>query len=124
MIPRVLLLVLAALTLQCAAGRELSPAEIAKVDIRLRPVVLGSGPAPAECEKSTDADGVRAYRVIVRGNPVDIRAGGIPLVSTLGDVCTAVLTVDQLREAAHMPAVRSLDCGSTNALQGPPAANH
>ncbi len=120
---RFLFLALGAFAMQCGSGRDLAPNELAKFDMKLRPLVEGTGAPGSECDSTVGADGITAYRVILRGNADDLRARGIPLVSSLGDVCTASLTVDQLREAARVPSVRSLECGSVNTIQNPPPDN-
>ncbi len=106
--------------MQCGSGRDLTPDELAKFDLKLRPVIEGKGPSGAECQTTVGPGGVTLYRVILRGNADDLRAKGIPLVSALGDVCTASLTADQLRDAARIPSLRFVECGSTNTIQNRP----
>ena len=106
--------------MQCGSGRDLTPQELAKFDIKLRPLVEGTGAPGTDCQTTVSSDGLTLYRVILRGSADTLRARGIPLVSALGDVCTASLSVDQLRDAARIPSVRSVECGSTNTIQNPP----
>ena len=120
---RFLLLALGAIAMQCGSGRDLTPQELAKFDMKLRPLVEGTGTPGTDCQTSVRSDGVTLYRVILRGNADDLRAKGIPLVSALGDVCTASLTFDQLCDAARIPSVRSVECGSTNTIQTPSGKN-
>ncbi len=109
--------------MQCGSGRDLTPPELAKFDMKLRPLVDGSGSPGTDCQTTVRSDGVPVYRVILRGNADDLRAKGISLESSLGDVCTASLTLDQLRDAARIPSVRSVECGSVNTIQNPPGNN-
>ncbi len=114
-----LLLALGASALRCASGDALTANDLAKLDVRLKPVVLGTGDAGEGCGASLRADGTTVYSVLIRGNADELRAHGVPLVGTVGDVCTAVLTLEQMRDALHLPSVRSLDCGSTNTINSP-----
>lgn len=118
---RVILLTSAMLTMQCASADRLSSGDMAKLDVRLRPLVLGTGGAGGGCMTSFRADGTLLYTVLIRGSAEDLRARAIPLIGTMGDVSTAALTVEQLVEAARVSTVRSLECGSINTIGAPPS---
>ena len=104
---------------QYFALRDLLVRLRAGIDGSPMPSFEGTGTPGTDCQTSVRSDGVTLYRVILRGNADDLRAKGIPLVSALGDVCTASLTFDQLCDAARIPSVRSVECGSTNTIQTP-----
>lgn len=118
---RVILLTSAMLSMRCASADRLSSLDLAKLDVRLRPLVLGSGGAGGGCMTSFRADGTLLYTVLIRGSAEDLRAHAIPLIGTMGDISTAALTAEQLVEVARVSSVRSLECGSMNTIGAPPS---
>ncbi len=117
--PRIFLLAFAVCAFHCANSNQLTDADLAKLDRRLRPVVLGTGNPGDGCGAALRADGATVYSVLIRGRADELRAHDIPLVGTVGEISTAVLTLEELKSAARLPSVRSLDCGSTNTINSP-----
>jgi hypothetical protein len=103
--------------LHCAPSRQLTSAELAKIDPYLLPVLTGGSVTSETCVTHQRADGVTTYNVIIRGSVDDVRNAGITVNSAIGDVITANLTADELRRVAMIATVRSISCGSTNTIQ-------
>ncbi len=119
MLPRLFPLAFAVVALHCVHSNQLTDTELAKLDVRLRPAMLGTGNPGDGCGSSLRPDGTTVYSVLIRGRADELRAHDIPLMGTVGEISTAVLTLDEIKNAARLPSVRSVDCGSTNTLQSP-----
>jgi hypothetical protein len=63
------------------------------------------------------SNGNEAYPVLIRGGADDIRLAGIHLNSEIGDLLTAVVTVDQIKALARIPSVRSISCARSSSIQ-------
>jgi hypothetical protein len=114
---RIFFLCAALIAFHCAANHELTPAQIAKIDIHLQPVLSGGVPSSDKCGTTTDANGTMMLTVIIRGNADDVKTAGIRVQSALGDVLTASITQSQLWRLARIPSVRAVECGSRNVPQ-------
>ena len=108
---------LALAVLSCGSSRDLSPSERAKLSPGLL-ALLTEEQAPDELYDVTlRPDGVKEYGVIIRSAvPEELRAQGIRIQSTFGDVLTARVTREELRSLLALPSVRSVEQGSTNQL--------
>jgi hypothetical protein len=99
----------------CSGADRLTQAELAKLSPPLQQLVTGKVLAGEELDATRRPDGDTEYAVIIRSsNPEELRRAGIPLNSVFGDVCTARLTLKELRSAAALPSVRWIETGTKN----------
>jgi subtilisin family serine protease len=105
----------ALLTAAVALGHG-RPADAASVDPVLAPVLsgarapsaLGSSPLGVAPDSASDQESRFSVSLRTNGSLDDLRALGIQLGGTLGDVATAEISPAQLRMLAAHPAVRSI----------------
>lgn len=97
------------LMLQCASGGELTAEQRKKLDAALQRLVVEGEESP-DLETATRGDGTVVYLVLVRTNDADaLREADLPVNSVSGDVVTARWSVEEIRAAARLPAVRRIE---------------
>lgn len=95
----------------CASGRvSLKPYEKEKLDPALQNLVINKGKVDSSIyNKSTNREGETVFDVIIRSDdPEAVRKAGIPVQSVVRNIITAQLTVEQIRQAAALDAVTSI----------------
>ena len=95
----------------CASGRvTLKSYEKEKLDPALQNLVINKGDVDSSMyNRSTNKEGNTVFDVILRSNDPDaVRSAGIPIQSVVRDIITAQLTVKQIRKAASLDAVKSI----------------
>lgn len=101
--------------LQCGGGRSLSQEEMAKLDPHLQRLLTETSPSDTDYDVSVRGDGVKEYGVIVRSDrPQELRDAGIKVGSVFGDVVTARVSLDELRQIVGLASVRAVEQGSRN----------
>jgi lipopolysaccharide export LptBFGC system permease protein LptF len=105
----VLLLLLSSLLfINCRNTAPLSQAESEKLDRALQRLVTGQSLSRDSYTIST-RDGDTVYSVLIRtDDPERLSQSNVPIGTVNGNIVTARLTIDQIREAASLPFVRSI----------------
>ena len=99
----------------CSGADRLTQSELAKLSPPLQQLVTGRASGSELFDVSRRPDGEAEYGVIIRSSsPEELRKVGIPLNSVFGDVCTARLTLKELRSAVALPSVRWIESGTKN----------
>jgi hypothetical protein len=101
----------------CGGPPTLTDQELAKLDPYLHALIT-EGTVPAErYDMTLRPDGTREYGIIIRTTSVDsLRAAGVRVQSVFGDVVTARVSVDELRNIVRLPSVRAVQSGGKNTL--------
>lgn len=104
------LLVLSLAVTGCGGSDQvLTKEELEKLDPDLRRLVQGSAPQQA-IPSTTRPDGTRAYSVFIRATDAErVREAGLPINSVSGNILTARLSTSELRKAARLEAVTSIE---------------
>lgn len=102
----------------CASQTTLRERELMRLDPVLRSVVVdGKHPGPLY-EIRTLPDGTVLYGVVIRTNDLDrLRNSGIPLLSTGGGTATALLTLDEVKQAVRIRGVQSIHLATSEQLR-------
>jgi len=91
------------------ASMALTEAEKAKLGPTLQQVVAGDTTAVRESARAMRSDGTAVYLVFIRTSEADVlRRAGLPIGSVSGEMATARLSADQLRQAARLDAVKAI----------------
>lgn len=78
-----------------------------KLDPALMKLLEGEAVNDSDYDVNVRSDGVKEYSVIIRSNNVDdLKSAGIRVGSTVSDIITARVTVQELRKALGIPSVR------------------
>lgn len=95
----------------CASSETaLTSAQRQKLDPALQRLLRGGARSIDRYETHERTDGATVYSVILRSDrPEALRDAGLPLNSVRDDIITARLTINQLKEAARLEAVRSIE---------------
>lgn len=81
-----------------------------KLDPTLQRLIGGEDPSTLDVPSRTRSDGTTVYSVLVRTDDLSaIREAGLPTNSASGPVATARWSIDEIRRAARLPAVRSIE---------------
>ena len=119
-LPAVLLLglLMSLLAFACTAEHAtLTDVEKQKLDPCLQSLVQGT-PRCKQYDTYTREDGTLLYGVIIRSDDADaLRDAGLTLGSVLGSIITARLTVEDIRKAAGLEAVRAIENPGTASFQ-------
>jgi len=89
--------------------RSLTENQLGKLDPTLRRLVQEDAPEPP-IPSTTRPDGTVAYAVFIRvTDAVRVREAGLPINSVSGNVLTARLSKSEIRKAARLSAVTSIE---------------
>lgn len=108
---RLFFLVLAWMAVGCSNSAPiLTDAQMNKLDPALQRLVEGEPRGMDRYSTSERDDGTTVYGVILRSDdPASLQDAGLPVNSVQGDIVTARLTIDQIRRAARLDAVRRIE---------------
>lgn len=102
------------MVLSCAPT-TLTQEQMGKLDPELQRIVSGEDVSDQNLDISVLPDGRKQYGVIIRSLHSDeIRSAGITVGSVFGDVITARVTVEELRELVKLPSVRAVQSSTIN----------
>lgn len=91
----------------CSSPMHLTESERMKLDPALMKLLEGEAVNDSDYDVNVRSDGVKEYSVIIRSNNVDdLKSAGIRVGSTVSDIITARVTVQELRKALGIPSVR------------------
>jgi hypothetical protein len=107
---RVCVLLLAVVVAACGGSEQaLTKGELEKLDPALRRLVQGSTPQGA-IPSTTRPDGTVAYAAFIRATDAErVREAGLPINSVSGNILTAWLSTSELRKAARLEVVTSIE---------------
>lgn len=106
------------LMLRCSGSDEFTSEQKRKVAPPLQQVVFQGG-ANTSLQTTSRSDGSVAYHVLVRTDDTEaLREEGLPVNSVSGGVVTARWTVEEIRTAAQLESVRTIEpSGQAETLQ-------
>lgn len=124
----VLLLLLPLLAgMQCSSSSTLSEDEMEKLDPALRHLLEQEGDESGPFEYVTsrrEEDGTTVYAVTLRAEePGALEEAGLPLGSVFGEIATARLSLEEIKEAARLEAVRGIRNSEQDLQPQPPEEN-
>lgn len=94
----------------CEGSKQsLTDQQLGKLDPALRSL-LQEGDSGRRLSSTTRSDGTVAYAVFIRATDAEqVREAGIPVNSTSGKILTARLSTKEIRKAARLDAVTSIE---------------
>ena len=93
----------------CSTSMHLTESERSKLDPALAMLVQGESVNESEYDAHLRSDGAKEYGVIIRSNNADeLKSAGIRIGSTINDIVTARVTLEELRKVLGMPSVRAV----------------
>jgi hypothetical protein len=99
----------------CRSEMELTQEQRAKLEPGVQRLLTDEEVPDTGYDVTIRPDGSKEYGLIVRGsNPDEIRAAGIKVVSTFGEIMTVRVTRSQIGSLARLASVRSVSQGRTS----------
>lgn len=106
---RLLLILLAAASMHCNSSSNLSAEARSKLDPALQRLVAGR-PQSTDAYTTSSRGDSTVYSVLITTSDVEqLRKADLPVGSVMGDVVTARLAVSEIRTAASLSSVRSIE---------------
>jgi hypothetical protein len=91
----------------CSGPMRLTDTERSKLDPSLAKLVQGESVNESDYDANLRSDGAKEYSVIIRSNNVDdLKSAGIRVGSTVNDIITARVTIQELRKILGINSVR------------------
>jgi hypothetical protein len=97
----------------CSTSMHLTESERSKLDPALATLVQGESVSESDYDAHLRSDGTKEYSVIIRSDNVDeLKSAGIRIGSTVNDIITARVTIQELRKVLGLSSVRAVQNSS------------
>lgn len=103
----------------CVHSEKLSESEMNKLDSAIKSIIGTDGKKyDSRCDTLTDEHGKIKFGVIIKSSDFKvIKQSGIVLNSTIGEISTSFLSIEEIKTIAKLESVTSIKCGTKNTLQ-------